>query len=152
MDNKEEIKNKKASFIKSAKDVKEIFEKANIKLNFSNYNNTINDYLSSDENDIVTLNNLMKDLNFWSDYFGSLEGLSTSLLLKYENKKLYVESFPKSMENLKIIDRLTFDIRKLKLFVKHLRIQKTMFSDFYFHCYELYDSANENMCFRYMDY
>lgn len=65
----------------------------NIKLNFDGYTKTLAD---SQFYELLSSNDLMQyvfELNAWFDYFCELECVIKKIVLTYENRKLYLESF-----------------------------------------------------------
>lgn len=146
---KSEVKSTRDIFVKSALSVKNIFLNEKVSLTFNNYNNTLIEYISSNESDIETLNNLITDLNLWFSYFADLEGLTKSIFLKKQNMKSYVDSFPKTPKNQLKSQELSSEIIRLKLFLKQVVIQKRMFSNMSFHCLDMYNKACEHYLYRY---
>lgn len=146
---KGEAVSKRDYFINTALSVNNIFIEENITLTFSNYKKTISEYISSDESDILTLENLIVDLNLWFQYFSDLEGLVQTLYLKKQNMKSYVDAFPKTPKNQVKSTEISSQIIKIKMFLKQVKIQKKMFSNMSFCCLNMYNKAYENYSYRY---
>ena len=147
--NNEKIKAYKTDFIDIAKLVKPIFDEAKIKLNFAGYIDTIVEYLNCQETNIDILERLIGELNMWGSYMGEIKAVTESLQLSLENKKFYIQAFPKKPKYDTMIKDLSLKSYRLKLFFKHLNIQQRMFSDLSFHCSNMYNKACESLTYRY---
>ena len=146
--NKDKIKKYKDDFVTMAHRSKTILEEEDVVLTFKGYSDTIVQYLNCDEFDITGLEKIIKDLNLWYQYFGDLEALVENLFLKRENMKIYADAFIKTPKNIEITKKKEKEVIILKMFLKHLKIQKKMFSGFSSHCYDMYNSACESFKYR----
>lgn len=146
--NNETVKKYKSEFIEVVVIANPILKKENITLTFDGYTHTIVDYLNCPDYDIDRLEVLIGDLNGWSCYMGDLKALTEQIQLKYENKKMYIQAFPKIPANEDSIKVLTSQIVILKLFIKHLNIQWKMFDSLSKHCFNMYNSACANLLYR----
>ena len=143
------ISKKKQEFIDVAKQVSPFFQEEGVYLNFKGYLLTINQYVQCRQNDIKTLNNLILDLILWSNFFGELESIVLNLKLKFENKQSYLLSFsliPKVEKELMLNKH---KLEQTKLFLKHIKIQKSLFEQLHYHCFSMYNESIENYVYRY---
>lgn len=148
----DDIAQSKGVFYSISKRINKHLKEENISLNFQGYTDTLNDYVSVDTNDLLSLDILIKDLNLWSDYIGEIEGIIRLYMLKYENKSLYIESFlDKKAPNPKteiLYEECISKYKDYKLYVKILKGQRKMFIKAYKHCIELYNSAYEQLLYK----
>lgn len=145
---KNKIKKYKDDFVTMAHRSKAILEEEGVTLTFKGYSDTIVQYLNCDEFDITGLENMMKDLNLWCQYFGDLEALVENLFLKRDNMRMYADAFIKTPKNIEITKQKEKEVIILKMFLRHLKIQKKMFGGFSSHCYDMYNSACESFKYR----
>lgn len=143
------VKKYKTDFVEIAVIANPIFNKENLTLSFDGYSDTLVDYLNCPDYDVDKLEVLIGDLNAWGCYMGDLKALTEQLQLKYENKKMYIQAFPKIPANENNIKIINAQIVILKLFFKHLNIQCKMFNSLSKHCTRMYNSACENLLYRY---
>lgn len=143
------INRKKDEFVDVASQVNPFFKDEGIPLNFKGYIRTLNEYVRCDEYDLETLDKLTCDLNLWGLYFGELESVVENLKLRYENKELYLKAFANTPKTEKELNLNKYKLNKTKLFLKHLKIQKNLFSRLHYHCLKMYNEACEHYVYRY---
>lgn len=142
------LNRKKDEFISVASEVGSFFKEEDITLDFTGYLSTLKEYVRCSEFDVDTLDILVRDLNLWGQYFGDLFSLVTSIKLKYENKKTYLEAFPPSLKTDRELALSKYKVKRTKLFLKHIRIQQNMFQRLHYHCSKMLNEACEHYTYR----
>lgn len=145
-----EIKKYKTDFVNASCKIKPIIEgEDGITLTFFNYADTLLSYIKCSDTDIASLEKLMRDCNLWSVYLGQLKALVESSYFRRMNKRDYIKAFPNTIKNDKEIQKLNKQISELKLYIKHLGIQKKMFTQMSDSCSNMYSKACEQLLYRY---
>lgn len=73
IDDKRKYLERRLEFINLSKEVGSILSEFGIKLNFSGFLETFQEYIQSDSSDIVVSNKLTKEINFWICYMGQIQ-------------------------------------------------------------------------------
>ena len=118
-----------------------------IHLNFTGYKETVEEYISLQENDIDRAWKLTKELNAWSEYFSEIANLIQKMYLDAETDKLEVQSLTSmkySEKNVSAGDRFAnttkevIDSRKKRNALKTLHEELVSKIEFlkrgYYHC------------------
>lgn len=95
-------------------------DEENIRLNFNGYTQTL---AESQSYDLLSSDELMRyifELNAWLDYFNELECVIKKILLTYENRQFYLESFLNPQKvNKKIKNMIENNNNKLNLIAEY---------------------------------
>lgn len=73
IDDKRKYLEKRLEFINLSKEVGNILSEFDIKLNFSGFLETFQEYIQSESSDIIVSNRLTKEINYWIYYMGQIQ-------------------------------------------------------------------------------
>ena len=140
-------------FNELAKGINVYLKEENLNLNLGGYTATIQSYLKVNDNDFLSLNKLIKELNLWSDFIGDLEAFIQFKYLKLDNKLQYLNGFfNMNIREKKLLQQINDTqqrVHHFKLFADHLKTQKKMFISAYRNCLKAYDEALKTLNYRY---
>ena len=71
IDDKRKYLERRLEFINLSKEAGNILSEFGVKLNFSGFLETFQEYIQSDSSDIIVSNRLVKEINYWINYFFS---------------------------------------------------------------------------------
>lgn len=150
---RQSILRNRLKFNELAKGINVYLKEKNLNLNLGGYTATIQSYLKVNDNDLLSLSELIKDLNLWSNFIGDLEAFIQFQYLKLDNKLQYLNGFfnmnIRDKELLQQINDTQQRVRHFKLFGEHLKTQKKMFITAYMNCLKAYDEAVKTLNYRY---
>lgn len=75
IDDKRKYLERRLEFINLSKEAGNILSEFGVKLNFSGFLETFQEYMQSDSSDIIVSNRLVKEINYWINYMGQVQNI-----------------------------------------------------------------------------
>lgn len=136
-----------------AKRINKHLQEDGIPLNFKGYKETVSRYFSTQDNQLVEVFELMAECNLWGQYFSDLEGIIQNKQLDIElNLDVLKATLNKDDEQMKFkINELSLKLKDFKAFLSQIYIQKSFFSNAFYHCIKTYTKGINALSYKILD-
>lgn len=136
-----------------AKRINKHFKDDNIPLNFTGYKDTVSRYFAMQDNHLAGVFELIAECNLWSQYFSDLEGIIQNKQLDIElNLDVLKATLNKDDEQMKFkINELSLKLKDFKAFLSQIYIQKSFFSNAFYHCIKTYTKGINALSYKILD-